>query len=50
MIKVQCSKYPQEKCEYCEKRIFLMCDMCKFNMYQSLNGFKMDKDFFMKVK
>ena len=35
-MKVKCSKYPEEKCQYCEDRTWKECNGCKFNLYQNV--------------
>jgi len=50
LLKVQCSKYPKEKCQYCEDKTWEMCDGCKFNLYQNIGALgKSQHDGFKKV-
>ena len=33
--KVECTRYPREKCVYCENGTFEMCDRCESNAYRT---------------
>ena len=37
-MKVECSKYPEEKCQHCEDKQFMPCMQCKFNLYQNIGN------------
>lgn len=49
MRKVQCSKYPEEKCKYCEDKTFEKCEFCIYNLYHDCKSFKKAQDFFEKA-
>lgn len=49
MLKIKCSKYPEEKCVNYENRTFKDCKLCIYNMYHSLESINNSKDYFKKL-